>query len=116
MELCKNKDNWANLEEFFLEKKNKTQLEKLCKNEKRLEDGFKQNGKKLVNKYKLILDNPRKAMQKQIFFALGDTVISIDTPDDFCIVTGDKSFEIFCDVLGKKQIRLERKPSAITLV
>ena len=67
-------------------------------------------GDQLINKLKNIKEDPVKANKFRINKAVGDVVISLDTPRHHTIVTLDKDYNSLCNSLDKKVILLEKKP------
>ena len=90
------------LNSFF--QKNSGSLDKILSAEKL--DNLK--NKTLPIKLKDIKSNPKKANKYHVNKAVGDAVISIDTPNSYTLVTLDTDYNILCGSLGK-EIRLLKK-------
>lgn len=110
VELYKAEEKKIDLQTFFDKDGNKIALEKLVAERDKVLgiDSASKKKKKLADYQQEVLNDTRNAMKTNTNKALGDTVIAIDTNPDLEILTTDKSFEILCPILEKKQLRINK--------
>lgn len=66
---------------------------------------------KLLSIYKKILASPKFTLSFNERKKLADTVIAIECPESFALISLDRIYEILCPIIGKEQVTIPSLPA-----